>query len=87
MNDPYAILQYPLMGEKSTGLREQQNKLTFVVKKNSTKNEIKAAMEELYSVEVSKVHVINMVDGRKKAIIKLSDKHSADEIASHFGVI
>jgi len=87
MTDPYSILLYPLMGEKSTGIREKENKLTFVVNKNSTKNDIKKAIEELYKVEVESVNVMNALDGNKKAYIKLSEKHSADEVASHFGVI
>ncbi|MFH1836010.1 MAG: 50S ribosomal protein L23 [Methanobacteriota archaeon] len=87
MTDPYSILLYPLMGEKSTGIREKENKLTFVVNKTSTKNDIKKAIEELYKIEVDSVNVMITLDGKKKAYIKLSEKHSADEVASHFGVI
>jgi large subunit ribosomal protein L23 len=87
MSDPYSVVLYPLMGEKSTGLRERENKLTFVVNKNSTKKEIKEAVEKLYSVEVESVKTMNTTDGRKRALVKLSEKNSADEVASHFGVI
>lgn len=87
MKDPYVVVLYPLMGEKSTGIREKENKLTFVVAKNSTKKEIKEAVEKLYSVEVVSVTTMNTTDGRKKALVRLSEKNSADEVASHFGVI
>jgi large subunit ribosomal protein L23 len=87
MKDYYSILLYPLMGEKSTGMREKENKLTFVVEKTATKKEIKEAVQALYNVEVVSVNTIHTMDGKKKAYVKLSKKHSADEVASHFGVI
>lgn len=75
------------MGEKATWIREKENKLTFVVDKKSTKKEIKEAVESLYNTKVESVSVINALDGKKKAHVKLSEKYSADEVASHFGVI
>lgn len=87
MTDPYEILLYSLMGEKSTGMREKENTLTFVVKKTATKKQVSEAVEKLYNVDVVVVRTMNMMDGRKKAHVRLSEKHSADEIASHFGVI
>ena len=85
--DPYKVVLYPLMGEKATAKRELENKLTFIVSKESTKKQIKEAIEQLYTVEILSVHVMNTPDGVKKAHVKLSDKHSAEEIASHFGVV
>ena len=81
------MVLYPLMGEKATAKRELENKLTFIVSKESTKKQIKEAIEQLYTVEILSVHVMNTPDGVKKAHVKLSDKHSAEEIASHFGVV
>lgn len=85
--DPYKILSYPLVGEKATMMRELENRLTFVVDSKATKKGIKEAVEELYTVEVLSVNTIITTDGKKKAHVRLSDKYSADEIASQFGVL
>jgi large subunit ribosomal protein L23 len=85
--DPHKVLIYPLMGEKATMMRERGNKLTFIVGKNSTKKDVKEAIESLYAVKVIKVDTMITPHGRKKAHIKLDPKYSAEEIASHFGVL
>ena len=85
--EPHEIIMYPLMGEKATGLREAENKLSFIVNDHATKNDVKEAIEKLYNVTVTKVNIMVTQDGLKKAHIKLDEKHSADEIASHFGVL
>jgi len=85
--DPNNILLYPLMGEKATMLRESENKLTFIVSKESTKKDIKDAVESLYQIEVVSVNTMLTMDGKKKVHIRLSDKFSAEEVASHFGVL
>jgi len=81
------IILYPLMGEKATMLRERENVLTFIVVKQASKKEIKAAVEDLLSVSVKSVKVMHTTDGKKKAHVRLEDKHSAEEIASQMGVI
>ena len=78
---------YPLMGEKATMLREKENTLTFAVDKKATKKEIKEAAEKMLNVGVVGVRVMHTTNGRKKAHVKLDKKHSADEIASHMGVL
>lgn len=84
---PEDILLYPLMGEKATLIRERTNSLTFIVENKATKEEIKKAVQDMYKVDVLKVNVMNTTDGKKKAHIKLAEKHNADEIASQMGVI
>ncbi|MBD3388274.1 MAG: 50S ribosomal protein L23 [Candidatus Altiarchaeales archaeon] len=85
--EPHEILLYPLMGEKATTLRERENMLTFIVSKESTKKEIREAVEKMLKVRVSSVNVMHTVEGKKKAHIRLDKKHSADEIASQMGVL
>ena len=85
--DYFDVLLYPLMGEKATILREKENKLTFIVNKKSTKQEIKEAVENLYSVKTVGVNVILTPKGKKKAHVKLDPEFSAEEVASHFGVL
>jgi large subunit ribosomal protein L23 len=85
--EPYEVLLYPLMGEKATMLREKENTLTFVVDKAATKKDIREAAEKMLNVKVVQVRVMIAMDGNKKAHVKLDKKHSADEIASHMGVL
>ncbi len=83
----YEILLFPLVSEKSVGAIELHNKISFVVKKDSSKNDVKKAVEELYNVRVSKVNVIRDLKGRKKAIVKLDSKFKASDLATKLGVI
>ena len=85
--DPNKILLYPMMGEKATMLREKDNKLSFIVDKKTNKKEIKDAVEKLYNVKVSNVNTMLTFQGKKKAHVKLKPEFSADDVASHFGVI
>lgn len=85
--EPNETLLYPLMGEKATMLREKENKLTFIVNKKSTKKDVKEAFEKLYQVKVLKVNLFITPEGKKRAYIKISPEHSAEEIASKFGVL
>lgn len=86
MNE-YDILLYPLMGEKATLLREKENTLTLIVKNSATKKQIRKAVEDMFKVEVENVRSMMTTTGKKKAHVKLTKKHNADEIASHLGVI
>jgi len=85
--EPHDVLLYPLMGEKATMLREKENTLTFIVAKEASKKEIEEAAKKLLNVEVIGVRVMHTTNGTKKAHIRLDKKHSADEVASHMGVI
>ena len=85
--DSYKILLHPLMGEKATMLREKDNKLSFIVDKGVNKKEIKDAVEKLYNVKVSNVNTLLTIQGKKKAHVKLKPEFSADDVASHFGVV
>ena len=78
---------YPLMGEKATSLRERNNTLTFIVDPQSTKKQIRAAVEDMLNVKVKSVNVMSTQDNKKKAHIRLDDKSSADEVASQMGVL
>ena len=61
MKDPYEIVRYPLITEKSTILREEKNKYTFRVDKRANKIEIKGAIEAIFpDVEVVAVNTLNV---------------------------
>ena len=60
----YDVILSPVITEKATLLSEQ-NKVVFRVAQDSTKDEIAAAIEELFKVKVTKVNTLN-VKGKTK---------------------
>jgi len=83
----HEVLLYPLMGEKAILLRENENRLTFIVNKKATRKDVKNAVESLYNVKVLKTNIMITTKGMKKAYVKLHPDYSAEEIASQFGVL
>jgi large subunit ribosomal protein L23 len=86
----YDTILSPVITEKATLLSEQ-NKVVFRVADTATKDEIAAAVEALFKVNVTKVNTINVkgktkrfrgIMGRrvdiKKAIVTLADGQSID---------
>ena len=86
----YDTILAPVLTEKATYLSEQ-NKVVFRVADDASKDEIAAAVEELFKVKVTKVNTINVqgktkrfrgVKGKrediKKAIVTLADGQSID---------
>ena len=86
----YDTILAPVITEKAT-LLSDQNKVVFRVAMDSTKDEIAAAVEELFKVQVTKVNTLiqkgktKRFRGRpgrridvKKAIVTLKDGQSID---------
>jgi large subunit ribosomal protein L23 len=86
----YDVIRSPIITEKATRLSEQ-NKVVFRVADDASKDEIAAAVEELFKVKVTKVNTLNVkgkakrfrgIAGRrsdiKKAIVTLADGQSID---------
>jgi large subunit ribosomal protein L23 len=86
----YDTILSPVITEKTTLLSEQ-NKVVFKVANDATKDEIAAAVEELFKVKVTKVNTLvtkgktkrfRGIVGRrsdvKKAIVTLADGQSID---------
>ena len=86
----YDVILAPVITEKATLLSEQ-SKVVFRVAKDSTKDEIAAAVEELFKVKVTKVNTMvtkgktKRFRGRpgrrsdvKKAIVTLAEGQSID---------
>ena len=91
MSSPYDIILEPILTEKTTFLLESENKVTFKVKYEATKPQIKAAVEKLFDVDVDKVNTcimpsqpkrVGMYIGRtqayKKAYVSLSEDDYID---------
>ncbi|MBI4378984.1 MAG: 50S ribosomal protein L23 [Nitrospinae bacterium] len=86
MKDLFAIIKKPIITERSTYLKDRDNKIVFEVNKNANKRDIKKAIERIFKVSVISVNTINMkgkvkrfgkVFGKrpdwKKAIVTLKD--------------
>ncbi len=84
MREPRKIIRIPLVSEKSTNMRINENKYVFKVDKKANKLEIKRSIEELFKVKVEDVTTMVMhgkpkrlgrFEGRrtdwKKAIVRL----------------
>ena len=59
------VLIAPVVSEKSYGLLDQ-NKYTFLVRKDANKTEIKIAVEQVFSVKVTAVNTVNRVGKRRR---------------------
>ena len=86
----YDIIRTPVVTEKAT-IQAENNKVVFNVAKTATKPEIKAAVEQLFSVKVKSVNTLvrkgktkrfRGIQGRrvdiKKAIVTLAEGQSID---------
>lgn len=71
--DIHEILRYPLVTERSTDLRENLNKIVFVVNPYANKHQIKRAVEETLKVKVERVNIVN-VGGKKKRLGRFEGK-------------
>jgi large subunit ribosomal protein L23 len=73
--DPHQILIRPLLTEKMTHLKDQQNKVCFLVDPRANKIEVKRAAEEVLKVGVDSVHIIN-TKGKRKRLGRYEGKRS-----------
>jgi len=85
--DPYKILRYPHMTEKSISIVEKENKLVFIVDRKYKKEDIKKAFEDVFKVKVDRINTMVTRDGKKKAFIKLKKEYSAADVAVKLGMI
>jgi large subunit ribosomal protein L23 len=89
----YEIIRTPVITEKSSQASEH-NKVTFKVRKDVSKDQIKQAVEFLFGVKVTSVNTINVLGkikrfrGRigkrndfKKAIVTIAEGQSIDMMA------
>lgn len=86
-NDPFDVISFALMTEKAIQSVELENKLVFIVKENSTKNDVKTAVENAFETEVDKVNALIDTKGRKKAFVRFSEEGAAADIAMRLGII
>ena len=84
---PEEVIIRPLATEKALRLIEEQNTLTFIVRRDATKPDIKRAVEALFGVKVAKVRTLITPQGEKKAYVKLAPEYNASEVATRLGIV
>ena len=55
----FNVLLGPVVSEKSTMIADKRNQIAFRVLQDATKTEVKAAVEQLFKVQVESVQVLN----------------------------
>ena len=85
--EAHKVIKYPMMTERSVNMIENENKLVFIVDRRANKDDIKAAVKELYEVEATTVNTLITTKGEKKAFVKLSDDHDASDVAIRLGIL
>ncbi len=56
----FQILLAPIVSEKSTRLADINRQVTFEVRTDASKQEVKAAVEKAFEVEVESVQIVNV---------------------------
>ncbi|MAH43251.1 50S ribosomal protein L23 [archaeon] len=87
VDDPFKIIRFVLMTEKAIQNIEIENKLSFIVYRESNKRTIKNSVESAFQTEVVNVNVLNDQKGRKKAIVKFKEDGAAGDIAMRLGML
>ncbi|DAC42885.1 MAG TPA: 50S ribosomal protein L23 [Candidatus Thalassarchaeaceae archaeon] len=94
MTDPFEIILMPWITEKTLearrvsdpdiGFLQNNNRIEFIVHRDSTKAQIKMAVEELFDVKVAKVNTRITITG-KHASVRLAEGYDAEEAALKLG--
>lgn len=64
--DAYQIIRRPIVTEKGSALKDDNNQLVFEVDLDSNKSEIRKAVEKLFKVKVLSVRTQNRSGKRKR---------------------
>jgi len=62
----YKVLIAPVVSEKTTMIADKHNQVAFKVVQDATRQEVKAAVEMLFKVQVDKVQILNRRGKEKK---------------------
>lgn len=66
MLEEYAIIRRPVITEKSSDMKDENNQIVFEVELGANKSEIKKAVEKLFKVTVLSVRTQNRQGKRKR---------------------
>jgi len=70
------IIVRPVVTEKTMRLTNEENKITFIVKKNANKILVAQAIQEIYGIKPEKVNVVN-VHSKTRRVGRYAGKTSA----------
>lgn len=87
IENAYDIIKFVLMTEKAVQNIEFSNKLTFIIHRDTTKDDVKKAVESAFEKKVDYVNTVMDQKNRKKAFVKFSEEGAAGEIAIRLGII
>jgi large subunit ribosomal protein L23 len=85
VTQPHEVLLHPIVTEKTMRLMDENNCLEFLVRRTSSKHDIKKAVETLFSCQVDTVNTRITREG-KRAIVKFGGETSAEDIGMRIGV-
>jgi large subunit ribosomal protein L23 len=85
--DPWEVLKYPYLTEKSMSLVERANTIVFIVNRKANKKDIKQAFEQIFEVKVGRVNTMITSGAEKKAFIKLKKGYKAADVAVKLGAV
>jgi large subunit ribosomal protein L23 len=80
------IILKPYVTEKTFALVENESRICFLVKENTTKPKIMEAVKVLYNEEPITVNVCRTVYG-KKAFVKFETVEKARDLATKIGML
>ena len=87
VDDPYEVIRFVHMAEKSVRIIEMQNTLVFVVNRKFAKPEIAGAIKAAFGKEIMNVRTVIDQKGRKKAFVRFAEEGAAGDIAVRLGII
>lgn len=85
--DAYKVIETPIATETAIKKVEDGNTLVFQVSLKANKHQIKAAVKQLYEVDIEKVNTLVRPNGTKKAYVKLTADHDALDVANRIGYV
>merc|ERR1711970_347660 len=85
--DQFKIVKFPLTTESAMKKIEDTNTLVFLVDKRANKPSIRAAVKQLYDIDVAQVNTLIRPDGEKKAYVRLAPDYDALDVANKIGII
>ena len=71
---PQSIIVRPVITERATVMRDKNNKYLFEIAVQANKQEVKAAIEELFKVKVESVNTMNVLGKFRRIRGKLGKK-------------
>lgn len=81
------VIKYALTTEKAVGAIENENKLTFIIEEDATKQEVAKEVEKEYGEKTRKITVCHTPDNRKKAVVAFRREGAAADLAARLKVI